>query len=582
MNDPRELLPLNTKITTSQQLQLLLAENAPPLENLEVEGDAVNFELLAAVLKRHARTLKKLTLTGKNKKALGDSSEAFLLALESCSELTFLAIRDFGRHLAKTYPPLLHTINRLPKLNTLDISGCALAKWIFSLPTLGKNQTITELYLDHGLAEEQWKPFCDYLQKNRTLQKINFRESAISLSAIELLIQVITEPECTITEIIWTPKDFYFNEINYWIAHFNCYGLHDTPGSLNQFDTNYGHQLDAFRTTGKHPNLKSYQQAIVLLGELQKYLTDKRNHRPKMELILEIPDEEILNWHLISAHILLHAKVVQQFTIRLLNQERSTYLSDQSATRFFGALRQCTHLRSFKMESFQEVFGLCEKHIVELFKILQTFPIEILSFNRTYIGPAGIECLRPILRAGKITEIDLTLTAIVSVVSIRLLASGISACSSLKKVILGRSPLTLWWWEILHSAVQPHRNHPVLIFQFSSEEEMRVKMKVLCTGIQAYGKKGDERPRAIFEKFCQEIAGIKQQWEQFHGQPEAPAPAANSKTPFWSKERGKDEKAPGFEMENLHANPSTPLLAARARPPKTYGGTEDSSKPLTK
>lgn len=580
MNHPTELLRLNSKITTTQQLKLLLAEDAPPLEALEVEGEGVDFELLAAVLKKNCQSLKKLTLRADRKKDIYPAAfQPFASALETCTELTFLAIRNFGRQFANTTSEYLN-VKRLTKLRTLDISDGHLSWWTGTLLSSALEESnITELHLN-SLVDLHWESFCDLLRKNQNVQKIDFRESTISLSAIHSLIDVITAPACTIMEITWTPKDFYSNEIDYLKARYAFALPRDYSDPHSELNT-YGLQLDAFKKTGKHDKLKSYQQALSLLEQLQRFLTEKRAGRSKMDLEIEVPDEASLNWNLISAHILLHARAVQHLTIRILNQENGTpYLKDIAAVYFFNALKRCTRLRIFKIEKFQEAFCLDDKYVVGLFEALQTLPIEKLSFNRTYIGPTGVESLKPIFKTGKITEIDLTLAAIVSESSVRTLAKSIASCDSLQKIILGRSPLTIAWWQMLDASVKNHRNPPALEWNITPEKEMDTKMQILCTGIPAYGKKGDERPFVIYEKFCREISDIELKWEQLQAQIQTPE-SSSTPFPFWSNRTNRNtEEASGMEMSAVPVDARTPLLQSKSKPQQShhYGSLDKATR----
>lgn len=576
MNHPHELLPLNTKLTTTHQLQSLLSDGTAPLEVLDVEGEAVDFELLAAVIKRNCHSLKKIIITGRNTKVSSEPTQGFPVALEMCTELTFLAIRNFSHYLADVYPTLLKNLNRLTKLMTLDIRGCALCWWENALDDLANNNTITELYLNNALDDDQWVKFSAALSKNRTLQKIDFGESALSLLAVTLLMRVITTPQCTITEIEWSPKDFYSNEQNRFLAYFNTSDRWAWRNYQEQLNA-HNERLNEFKQTGKHFNLNKFQEAQSLLQQLQNFLTEKRRHRPKTELVIEIPNEKRVIWEHVSGQILLHAKALQHLTVRFLNLETGCPILDgKTAQVFLNALQQCKHLQTLNMENFMGVlFTLSEEHFVALFKILKDLPLKKLSFNRTYIGPVGIEHLKSILSAGKVTEIDLTFAAIVTESSVKELAQGISSCRSLQTVILGTSPLTLGWWQMLDNSVQHHPNRPALAWKPTDESVMSTKMEIFTACLPDYMVK-DMAPSEgalryiILNKFRREISGIEQKWEQLQAQTQTEK-SSSTPSPFWS-DRTKKEGSE-MEMSVLPTNPNTPLLQRQAAKAKSYGSS---------
>lgn len=560
-----EPLPSSAKksvdVAALSELQQLHEKRSIGLTSLTVRGDGVEFNQLAEIIRYNASTLKEIIINhdGDDKKySAAERFQYFISALKQCINLDTLGLNGFRRELSSYPCDFVRTVFGMPKLRILSLTNTYLGEWgrLFFV-NLKSNLTIKELHLEHALDRTMWEWYVPLLVENSTLEKLVLGKSAIKLGYLQFLIMVVTA--CSSLKCLdWTPDVFYKNKAFYWLNEHASY----KEIYRQQLMGESLRDLQESDSAKYKRELSDQDQALRLLNEVQKFIT-ARNSPRSMDVVIELQDERSVDFALIAAVISLHSRVIRNLTIRLQNIEKfAPSASLQKFELFLQMLGLCQGLRSLKIETFQNTF--CPSMIRDLFKVLETLPLENLSFNKTFIGPIGVECLVSLCGNNKLAEIDLTLIGLIHKKCIDNLSKCLKSTTSLRTVMLGKSPLTLVWWQMLARAAQSNRNRPELQWQVTHEEAMKAKMYVLCTALH-YGD--DERLYArdvTFDQFCEEIVDIEQRWTQLPHATTAP-------TDITVGARGN-----GIEMQPLvGAGESTRLLPLRQT---SYGATSGSRR----
>lgn len=555
---PNESVIKNGDIATVDELQQLHAQGSIGLTSLQVRNEGIDFNLLAGILRSNATTLKILCINhgdDDKKCSTDDSFQNFTSALTSCVNLDSFALNGFRKELRNYSCNFVTALFRLPRLRVLCLTNTYLGDWGRQFFVgLRDNSTIKELHLVHALDRTMWQWYFHLLGDNSTLEKLVLGNSAIKLGYLQSLITVVTSLP-SLKSLDWTPDGFYKNKAYYWINEYpnfsEIYRKHVMGESLAD--------LVASDKVKYEQELSEHNQACQLLQEVQKFINE-RNGTRKMEVIIELPDERSVDFTLIGSTALLHSAVLQNLTIRMSTIEKNApFTSAQQFEVFLNMLGQCQRLRSLKIETFQNTFT--PTMLKALFKVLETLPLETLSFNKTFIGPVGVECLISLCKQNKLVEVDFTLIGLIHKKSVEDLSRCIKTTTSLRTIMLGKSPLTLTWWQILSDAAASNRSHPELQWQVTNEEAMKGKMKVLCMALH-YDEEARYYARDItFEQFCAEIVNIEQRYQQLPNSTPQSGATGN-----------------GFEMQPVRAAEEfTGLLSSR--PKSSYGAVNGARAP---
>lgn len=523
MQKPLPLQSVNNSVTiaTLEELQQLHATGPLGLVALNVRGAGIDFNLLADILRSNVTSLTILTINrgdGESKCSTVDSFLNFSSALQLCVNMDILAINNFRKEF-RTYPDnLARAVCRLSKLRVLSFSNTFLGDWGRQFFVSLRYSSIKELHLVHALDRAMWYSYLHLLAEHATLEKLVLGNSAIKLEYLPYLIDVVTNVS-TLKVLEWNPEVFHRNKAYYWINEHQYTAEHYRKLLM-------GETLDELQASDAAKYKQEQDQACLLLNEVQKFIEHRNGYR-NMEVLIELPNERCVDFVLVGKTALLNRAVLQNLTIRMANIERhAPCISTRQFELFLEMLGQCQRLRSLKIEEFQNAFT--PSMIRDLFKVLETLPIEDLSFSKTFIGPVGVQCLSSLCQKKKIGEIDLTLIGLIHRKSVEDLAKCIKASTSLRVITLGKSPLTIAWWQILADAARSNPNRPALQWQVTHEVAIKAKMEVLCTALY-YGEEERFYARDIsFDEFCKEIVNIELQWRELAQPTPPPAQAVGA------------------------------------------------------
>jgi hypothetical protein len=506
MENPQEHQSNASYLTvgTVDEIKELSARGRINLVSLTVRNTAIDFHLLAVVLQNNMQTLKILILNNSGDKITDvnfHSFKQFHQALQCCVNLDHLALNHFGHHLfVLQYPDIVNFIcvtTSLPKLRILSFSGTYFSSIGFFFNRLRTNKSIKELNLENP-PDSRALAYFHEVAGNTTLEKLILGQSQIELQYVLTVIKVITQGVINVLD--WNPEAGYQTKVS------------DLKKELSSSDKSDGRKTDhasSYHFTKQQLQLNQYQRAYKLLQEAKK-LTEARQQSPKKNVVIEIPDEEAFDLNLITTTILYHSSVVESLTIRMLNTARHDPSLSSDFELFLNALSQCISLHTLKIETFQSAFWASS--VQALFKTISKLPLKFLSFKKTYIGPVGFQCLAQMAEQNKLVEIDLTLSGLVYQTSAEFLAECVSK-TSLQRIILGKSPMTLKWWQMLTKARESNPARPKIEWQVSHEEEMKTKMRIMLNAL-AY----DQNITTIdddYEQFSSEVVDIEQQLQTF-------------------------------------------------------------------
>jgi RNA-binding protein YhbY len=259
--------------------------------------------------------------------------------------------------------------------------------------------------------------------------------------------------------------------------------------------------------------------------QMQEPLLSKNpNRRLQMELIINIEHEDNFDLNAINEEIFFHSKVLQNLTIKINIQNNCPKLNYKDVQNFADAIAKSTKLRLLVVEGFVETFH--KTHWQSIFDAMMKLPdLETLSFKNTYIGPVGYYFIRESLcPTNKIASLDLTLTGMISEDDAESLADLLRLTTSLKSVVLGKSPMTLKWWQLLSSSLD-RKNPPTLVWQPSSQKDMHNQMRTICIALQKQGYTFAMNDSIyLLGLFLQETKNFDEEWTEFkasHGQSDA-------------------------------------------------------------
>ncbi len=239
------------------------------------------------------------------------------------------------------------------------------------------------------------------------------------------------------------------------------------------------------------------------------------NRRMQMQLTINIAHENNFDLKAIAEEISFHSRVLQELTITLNIVENSPRPSYNDVQKFAEAIRKCTKLRSCKIEDFFATFH--KTHWQSIFyAITAASGLETISFRNTYLGPIGYRFARETLCSlDKLTSVDLTQTAMVTYDDVEDLASLLALNTSLSKVILGKSPMTLEWWQMLNSALD-RKTPPTLVWEPSTQNEMQDQMRKICSALLKQGySSGMDDASYILSLFIKQTEKFDQEWSAF-------------------------------------------------------------------
>lgn len=210
------------------------------------------------------------------------------------------------------------------------------------------------------------------------------------------------------------------------------------------------------------------------------------DRRLQMALVINIEHEDNFDLNAINEEISFHSKVLQNLTIKINIKNICPKLKYQDVQKFAEAIGNCTKLRLLEIEGFLETFH--KTHWQSIFDaMMKLVDLETMSFKKTYIGPVGYHFLRDSLcPTNKISSLDLTLTGMISEDDVESLADVIRLTTSLNRIVLGKSPMTLKWWQLLTSSLE-RKNPPTLVWEHSSQNEMQIQMRIICIALRKQG-----------------------------------------------------------------------------------------------
>lgn len=391
-------------------------------------------------------------------------------------------------------------------LVSLTVADTAIDFQLLATVLVNNYQTIKTLSVTHNetklthASPQSFQQFQLALYRCVNLNKLEFKHSGEHLDDnfndpefVLAIMKMATQSRLKVLH--WNPEPVYQSKISDLQNHLSF------PQSDQRLQ-NKRHECEY--------KLYQYRRALKLLPEIRKLLAERQN-KPQKNVLIEIPDENNFYIELVTATILFHSSEMECLTIRMLNTAQyDPYLSHFDP--FLMALSQCQNLRSFKLETFQGAF--VGPQIEGLFQTISKLPLRALSFNKTYIGLIGFQCLAKMAEQTKLVEIDLTLSGLTCNKSVGFLAQFVRNATSLQSVSLGRSPMTLNWWQILNEASRSNFSRPTIAWQITHEEEMKAKMRIMQSCITFNVKELDEI-ESDSKEFNSEVVNIDQKFQTF-------------------------------------------------------------------
>lgn len=554
---PSESNTVHIVTETVAQLQKVLVQN-DKIESLTVKGEAIDFDLIALVLQRHHLSLRSLCLNGQNRKSPITEGNAKKLAdaIKSCSSLETLSIEYFAQDLSLHLLLFPVVISSLKQLTSLSFCGTFLPEWNVKL--FSDLNNVRVLNLTYSMKDAEWNRYLLQMLKNSTLEVLILGDSPIGFYQIENLVNLIVSPHNKIRVLEWTPHSY---EENWEMSILLRREILPNP------ERKIIVTREVVKKTLQHNHFLVFCEK---LAACKSYINDRAQRLSKTELVFDIKNETFLGINFIAASIQLHAATLQHLTIRINAVEFETprilYFEN-----LLKALKECHQLQSLRIENFQGAFS--KEQVVQLLDVIKSLNLTFLSFNSTFIGPAAFPQLIDIFRLKKLIKIDLTLCGLVNTYAVLNLSVGLSLATTLNEIILGSSPLTSEWLQILRKAVNvPGRTGTTLDWNLTDEATMIIRMDFMCSAI--YQGRHEQYP-SFACTFARQISKNKPEEPKANPIPKQvnPSPA----TFLSRKSTKKDEASEGFELQTFIDDPNERLLKVT---PTDYGSrNRPGSKP---
>jgi hypothetical protein len=228
-------------------------------------------------------------------------------------------------------------------------------------------------------------------------------------------------------------------------------------------------------------SVNHFMLARQKLDELLKNLEQRRtpNKITKLQFTITCPSTD-LELMLIKMSGCLVSLETLEITIEC--EAASSYLLwPLFDSKLAHLLRKTTQLHTLKLVNFQ---GVLPKYLGVLNALFFLPNLKVLVLKDTYLGVAGASCLEALLEKKKLTELDVTNSALVSDACFHSLLTGLRQCSSLQRLVLGQSPMMGVWLRMLVTSGRRNQS-PEIVWQSSNFKDMSELFERMCKALQA-------------------------------------------------------------------------------------------------
>lgn len=475
--EPIEPIKEKISIVSDSDLTKLLSEERE-YKIITVNMQALhNIEELIQLLSRNKACLTTLELQGPAQELPISALANIATTVNECSNILQLSITDFK-----------DTINiggfltnfRLEKLKYLNLSGTYLGIHARKLAIyLTTNSSLKSVDLtDTALVDSIfWDLLSKALLSNKVLADIRFGRAPIWPQCVKSLARGILSNTSALQLIDWEHPGFDEN-CAITLHYLEQLKMKELPwlqgGSSSAVAQNKNHNQNLPES--------DYKAACLELVRLQEFLNEKSNTRPSFELAFLLKDAEAFDLDVITAKIHLHQTMLKSLTIQCDTIENENpIITKESVSNFRSTIIRCTLLKAVSIENMQASFT--PPRIKEFMLAIGCLPsLQILSCRKTYLGEAGVDALAGILKNNTLLYLDLTLAGLFNDYCFEKLEEALISNTSLRRLILGKSPMTRTWWNRLENALKQRlRQHPFTIdWMFSDRGVMDAQMRAMC------------------------------------------------------------------------------------------------------
>ncbi len=551
------------------------------IATLEISDEAIlEFATITRVITQNKDSLVTLTLNGGSRELTvsAEASEALADAIQSCQNLRSLTIEHFFNSFRQHIKHFCLCLKDLPALNELNFQNTFLGEYATNLlKIIETHKKLRKVNLSNTalIYMLNWDQLTSTLQNNYSIEELDLSGNATRLLAVRSVLDGVVSENNKIRTLIWSYLDLAEGETLHWESDKRVNWQEDKDRD-SEVDLLL-EEVKTYRRTGKHLLAVDYKIARVKFTELMAFIAERNDPTPKTSLSITISNEHHFDLELLAARIARHSKSLRELNIVVDSIEyyNPSFL-DRSFTKFINTLRSCTQLCELKLEHLQGIFK--GERIAALLRAVASLPrLQVLSLDKTYVGPASMNALAELMRKNIITRLVLALSGFVNNYCFEVLATAIQSNTSLETLILGKSPMTAMWLQILSQGVRARNsNTPLNLVWIASEKDtMESQMLAMCGDLIDPRDKGQLRwqKRTLELYYDQRSVDLTPNWREL--QRFIKATTYQQLSGVLPPGDPKKERDVAIEMKHV-ATPSSHLLN---RPKVSYGTVASVSTP---
>ncbi len=566
-------------VTSTQALHGLLTVRN--IITLEISDEAIlEFAMITRVITQNRDSLVTLTLNGGSREftVSSEASEALAGAIQSCQNLRSLTIEHFFNSFRQHIKHFCLCLKDLPGLNELNFQNTFLGEYATDLLKIIETHTnLREVNLRNTalIYSANWYQVTTTLRNNSSLEVLDLIGNATRLLAVRSVIDGITSASNKIRSLKWCFLELAEGETLHWESDKRVNWQEDKARDAQL--VSLLKRVETYRRTGEHLLISDYRIAKDSFAELMVLIAERNDPTSKTELTISISNEYNFNLALLTARIARHTKSLRELNIIVGSIENDNpRFCNQDFTKFINTIRSCTQLCELKLEHLQGTFK--GESMAALLRAVASLPrLQVLSLDKTYVGPAGMNVLAELMRKNIITRLVLSLSGFVNNYCFEVLATAIQSNTSLETLILGKSPMTAMWVQILTQGVRTRNsNTPLLLVWTASEKDtMESQMLAMCDDLIDPNEKGhlEWRRRTLELYWVQRRVDLTPNWLEL--QRFIKTTTYQQLSGVLPREDPKKEQDVAIEMKPV-ATPSSHLLT---RPKASYGTAASVSTP---
>lgn len=461
---------------------------------------------VTALIEKHHTTLESIVLLGPRDKTDQSLQIELLFALTQCQNLTQLSIENFATYFISTMGLVIQTLLALPHLKGISFKNTYLGECGPELASgLANSTSLTVLNLsDSDVCS--LKVFSEQgIAKNRSLQTLIFGSTPIH-SNIKYLYDAVVFSASNIQEVKWQPPSNFDQNTKVYIQMLiskKSPTADFVPFAVRTMST-YGLQLQA----------QQYDIACQKLASLKAAL-NRRCRLPsgKTRLTVTLQNKQSYRFDLACEDIILEKDTLTQLTLTFpIVDDRRILMEDADKKVFMRVLTECQNLQELHIINAQGYFGGYTSEIIK--QIAELPKLKILILMHTYLGEKGAEALSALIKKNLLVELHLNHVGFINANCFIKLTQVLWENTSLIRINLGSSPMTLHWIRIIANFVFHSDNKTLKKIEWAVNNLENMKKSVLrtCEARNKFLFVNDDLA-TYYQQFCQQpIEYLKNHW----------------------------------------------------------------------